>query len=83
MVKESHRSALATTLGVRAELETAGFRKIRVLGVEGPGWMLHDFDARWEDVALRKDLLDVARALEAESSTVGVSAHLLGIGRKP
>jgi ubiquinone/menaquinone biosynthesis C-methylase UbiE len=68
---------------LRAELEVAGFRDIAILGVEGPAWMLHDFDARWEDAALRKDLLDVARALEAESSAVGISPHLLGIGRKP
>jgi hypothetical protein len=68
---------------LRSELEVAGFRDVRVLGIEGPAWMLQDFDARWEDAALRKDLLDVARALESESSIVGVSAHLLGIGRKP
>jgi hypothetical protein len=29
-----------------------------------------------------KDLLDVARALEAEPSVIGVSSHLLGIGKK-
>ena len=68
---------------LRSELEVAGFQGVTVLGVEGPAWMLHDFDARWEDAALRKDILEVARALEAESSTVGVSAHLLAIGRKP
>lgn len=67
---------------LRCELEVAGFREATVLGVEGPGWMLPDFDARWEDSELRKDLLDVARALESESSIVGVSAHILGIGRK-
>jgi ubiquinone/menaquinone biosynthesis C-methylase UbiE len=66
---------------LRAELEAAGFRDVTVLGVEGPAWILPDFDARWEDPALRKDLLDVARALESE--VVGISAHLLGIGRKP
>ena len=68
---------------VRSELEVAGFRDVKVLGVEGPAWMLQDFDARWEDPGLRKDLLDVARALESEPSVVGLSAHLLGIGRKP
>jgi len=68
---------------LRAELETAGFRDVTVLGVEGPAWLLADFDERWDDPALRKDMLDVARALEAEPSTMGVSAHLLGIGRKP
>jgi ubiquinone/menaquinone biosynthesis C-methylase UbiE len=68
---------------LRSELEVAGFRDVTILGVEGPAWMLHDFDARWEDAALRKDILEVARALEEESSTVGVSSHLLAIGRKP
>ena len=68
---------------LRSELEAAGFGDVRILGVEGPAWMLPDVDARWDDAALKKDLLDVARALESESSILGVSAHLLGIGRKP
>jgi len=68
---------------LRSELEGAGFRDVTVLGVEGPAWMLHDFEARWQDAALRKDILDVARALESEPSIAGISAHLLGIGRKP
>jgi ubiquinone/menaquinone biosynthesis C-methylase UbiE len=67
---------------LRSELEQAQFRGVTVLGVEGPAWMLADFDARWGDPALRNDLLGVARALEAEPSVVGISAHLLGIGRK-
>jgi len=67
---------------LRSELEVAGFRNVRVLGVEGPGWIVQDFDTRWEDARMRKDLLDVGRALESESSVVGVSAHLLGIGWK-
>jgi ubiquinone/menaquinone biosynthesis C-methylase UbiE len=64
------------------ELAAAGFRTPQVLGIEGPAWMFSDFDARWEDAALKKDILDVARALEAEPSAIGVSAHLLGIGWK-
>jgi ubiquinone/menaquinone biosynthesis C-methylase UbiE len=64
------------------ELESAGFRDVRVFGVEGPGWILSDLDARWEDAVLKKDLNDVARALECEPSVLGASAHLLGVGRK-
>jgi hypothetical protein len=56
---------------------------VTVLGVEGPAWILPDFDARWADEGLRKDIMDVARALEAAPSALGVSAHLLGVGRKP
>jgi len=64
------------------ELESAGFTEVVALGVEGPGWLLADFDARWDDAASRRDLLEVARALEAEGSIIGASAHLLGIGTK-
>lgn len=65
------------------EIESAGFREVRVFGVEGPGWILPDFDARWEDAALKEDLSNVARALECEPSIVGASAHLLAVARKP
>jgi SAM-dependent methyltransferase len=63
-----------------SELSAAGFQRVQVLGVEGPGWVLPDLDARWERPALRKDLLDVARALEGEASILGASAHLLALG---
>ena len=67
---------------VRQELEAAGFRDCAVLGVEGPGWILGDFEERWDEPALRDNLMEVARALEAEPSMLGASAHLLGLGRK-
>lgn len=67
---------------LRAEMLSAGFADVEILGVEGPGWMLPDFDDRWKEDALRKDLLEVARALESQPSVVGASAHLLGVGRK-
>jgi hypothetical protein len=59
----------------------APFDEVRVLGVEGAGWMVSDFEARWADPVMRADLMTMARALESEPSIVGVSAHLLGIGR--
>ena len=68
---------------LHAEVRTAGFRNVRVLGIEGPGWMLRDFAARWKDGKMRRDLLDVARVLEAEPAIIGASSHLLGVGTKP
>jgi ubiquinone/menaquinone biosynthesis C-methylase UbiE len=68
---------------LRGELEHAGFRDVGILGVEGPAWMLADFEVRWGNPALRKDMMDVARALENEPSIQGASAHLIGVGRKP
>ncbi|HEY7169797.1 MAG TPA: methyltransferase domain-containing protein [Vicinamibacterales bacterium] len=68
---------------LQRELEDAGFAAVRVLGVEGPGWMIADFDSRWAERRARADLVAIARALEEEPSIRGASAHLLGAGRKP
>lgn len=64
------------------EFRSAGLADAFVVGVEGPAWIVSDFDARWGDGAQRRDLLDLLRTLEREPSLLGASAHLLGIGRK-
>jgi hypothetical protein len=68
---------------LRREVVDAGFEVEGLYGVEGPGWILPDFEERWNDPGRREILLRVARALESEPSAVGCSAHLLVIGRKP
>ena len=65
------------------ELEAAGLADVRVFGVEGPGWLIADFESRWADPAQRADIMAVARALESETAIRGVSAHLLGVARNP
>jgi hypothetical protein len=64
------------------ELTEAGYRDIRVFGVEGPGWLMPDFEARWNDAASRNAIVRVARLLEEERSMTGASAHLLAVGYK-
>lgn len=67
---------------LQVELASAGFTCQAVLGLEGPGWILPDFDERWADTRKREVLLRVARALESELPIVGLSAHLLAVGIK-
>jgi ubiquinone/menaquinone biosynthesis C-methylase UbiE len=67
---------------LRDEVAEAGFEAVEVYGVEGPGWLLHDFDAWWGDEKLQQCLLHLARRLETEPSLLGISAHLLAVGRK-
>ena len=64
------------------EVAAAGFSNVRLVGVEGPGGFLPDFDARWSDPVARAEILELARLLESEPSIVGMSAHLLAIGSK-
>ncbi len=67
---------------LKSEVTAAGFSNVSVLGIEGPGWLVADFEAGWRDPRRREDLLRCARALEAEPSIQAVSAHLLAIGRR-
>jgi len=67
---------------LRAEVQNAGLTVVALYGVEGPGWMLPDLAARWDEPERRAAILHVARLLEAQSPVVGCSAHLLAIGCK-
>jgi ubiquinone/menaquinone biosynthesis C-methylase UbiE len=67
---------------LRQEIVAAGLEVEGVYGLEGPGWLMQDFEQRWADPRTRADLLRVARALESEPSLLGLSAHLLAVGRK-
>ncbi|HJU66421.1 MAG TPA: methyltransferase domain-containing protein [Gemmatimonadaceae bacterium] len=65
------------------EIQAAGFHVEGVFGVEGPAWLLGDFEARWQNPERRAELLDIVRRLEREPSMLGVSAHLIAVARRP
>jgi SAM-dependent methyltransferase len=67
---------------LRAEIAQAGLTVEGLYGLEGPAWILPDFADRWADARRRSDIMRLARALEAEPSVLGVSAHLLAVARK-
>jgi ubiquinone/menaquinone biosynthesis C-methylase UbiE len=60
------------------ELTDAGLDLEGVFGIEGPGWMLPHL---WDDPQGRENVLVAARAIEAEPTLLGLSAHLLAVGR--
>jgi ubiquinone/menaquinone biosynthesis C-methylase UbiE len=64
------------------EMRVAGFEHEATLAVEGPAWMIQDLDAQWQNPIRRSAILGVVRAIEAEASLLGVSSHLLAIGRR-
>jgi hypothetical protein len=67
---------------LEAELVESGCADVTLLGVEGPGWLVSDFEERWKDASSREHLLRVARLLETERAMVGASAHLLAVGHR-
>jgi ubiquinone/menaquinone biosynthesis C-methylase UbiE len=67
---------------LRAEVADVGFSHATIYGVEGPGWLLPDFDAWWQDAACREPLMYFGRTLETEQSLLGLSAHLIAVARR-
>lgn len=65
---------------LRAELDLAGYRDIRLVAVEGFAWLLGDLEQRMTDPT---DLLRAVRLTETEPSMLGTSAHVIGVARKP
>ena len=68
---------------LRAEILAAGLDVVALVGLEGPLWLLPDLSRRWADPRAREELLVLIRTVEAEPSFLGVSAHLLAVGRRP
>ena len=65
-----------------SEVIEAGFQHQATLAVEGPAWLFESCEDYWTDPALRLVVLDLIRKVEAEPSILGMSAHILAIGRK-
>jgi ubiquinone/menaquinone biosynthesis C-methylase UbiE len=67
---------------LQSEVEQSGLVHEGMFAIEGPGWLLQDFNDRWKDDARREGLLNAIRLIEQEPSLVGASAHLLAVARK-
>jgi ubiquinone/menaquinone biosynthesis C-methylase UbiE len=61
-----------------AEVVEAGFALDGVLGIEGPGGLLASL---WDDPVQRPMVIEAARLVEREPSLLGLSFHLMAIGR--
>jgi ubiquinone/menaquinone biosynthesis C-methylase UbiE len=68
---------------LRAEVTDAGFAVTGLFGIQGPLWLLPDFDEWWERTQLRERVLKIARLLECEPAVMGINAHLMVVACKP
>lgn len=67
---------------LKNEFASAGFKQIDVLGVEGLGWLMPHFDTEWENKDMQKVLMNFLEIMEKEPNLLGVSAHIMAVGRK-
>lgn len=68
---------------LRAEVADAGFGSIAVLSVEGPGFLVGDFERRWAEPVQRETMLWAAEIVESEPEMLAASSHLLAVARSP
>jgi ubiquinone/menaquinone biosynthesis C-methylase UbiE len=64
------------------EVREAGFSLTDIVAVEGPGWLVADFENRWGDARRRQQLLDLIRQVEHEPAMLAISHHVLAVARK-
>jgi SAM-dependent methyltransferase len=65
-----------------AEAAAAGLEVGAIVGVDGPGWLVSDFDRRWDDPAERGNLLRWAGETEDVPELLGLHAHLMVVARR-
>ena len=61
------------------EIEESGFKCEGIFGIEGPGWMVPDFEANWRNEERREAILRIARQTECDPV---LSPHNMTVGRK-
>ena len=67
---------------LKAEAEAAGFDVEGPFGIEGPGWAAPNLEDYVNDPEMWSCLLDFMARIETEPTMLGVSSHLLVVGRK-
>jgi len=67
---------------LKAEVEAAGLHTLNILPVEGPAWLVPNFEKHWRDPSRRERLLNAVRSLEDQPSILGVSAHIMVVAQK-
>ena len=67
---------------LKGEVREAGFKTEGLWAVESFGWLLPDFNHRWSNKIFQDLILSSIRKVESESALLGVSAHVMCVGRK-
>ena len=67
---------------LKQEISLAGFEHQATLAVQGPGWLVPDFEKRWKEPSQREALLMAVRWVEDEPTLLGVSPHLMAVANK-
>lgn len=66
---------------LRTEITDAGFVEPSLFNIEGPGFLVNDFEQRWVDPDRKQAMLDAARLVESEPAMLAAASHLLAVAQ--
>jgi len=64
------------------EVKESGFRFETLVAIEGPAYLLKNFEQQWESPSIQDRILRITRLVESEPTLWGVSPHILAVGKK-
>jgi len=64
------------------EFTAVGFGDARSMAIEGPGWLVPDFEQKWNDKAFKNKMLEYLRLTENDPVMIGLSAHVMTVAKK-
>lgn len=67
---------------LKIEMEQAGLLHEKTIAIEAMGWLLSNLEALLSNEAKKEFLLNTIRKVEIDESLIGMSAHIMGVGRK-
>ncbi len=67
---------------LRQEVSAVGFAEVEVVSIEGPGYLVSNFDERWADDVRREALISAARLVENDPELLALGSHLMAVGHR-
>lgn len=67
---------------LKEEVKDSGLIIDNLMSVESFGWLLSDFDNKWNNETYKKLLLETIRKVENESSLLSLGAHMIVVAHK-
>lgn len=68
--------------GLNEEIAAANLNLDRLIAIEGFGWLIPDFEKKWQQDEYKENLLSISQKLESNESIIGMSAHIMAIAVK-
>jgi len=76
-------TAYAHQIGeLKEEIIESGLNLDQLISIDGFGWLIPDFEQKWQQTEYQESLLKVSQILESNESILGQSAHLMAIASK-